>query len=447
MTKRSNKYGKLRVCVGRYWTILSDKVFIQIEYLTNARVSRKSARLKKTWEKKLMNKLHSDPNYHLHFGDSPLKKSQQKRLSDFLQQLATESVHFLGYPCSCDFDYSPLYPFFGLPLNNVGDPYLDNRYHLNSHQYEREVIAFFTELLQVKDDEAWGYVTNGGTEGNMYGIYLAREIYPKALLYYSEATHYSVPKILRMVRARSVMIKAQENGEIDYLDLAETLRVHRDIPAIIFANIGTTMTGAIDDLDKINHILKDLVISQYYIHCDAALSGMILPFVNKPPAFDFSADIDSISISGHKMIGSPIPCGLVLAKKAHVDRISRAVEYIGTFDTTVTGSRNAITPLFLWYAINCKGRAGFAKTCQHCLSTADYAIKRFAQIGVKAWRNPNSITVVFPRQAESVLEKWQIATQKEWSHLITTPHVTTHHIDQFVDDIDQQNQRTKRGEV
>ena len=156
----------------------------------------------------------------------------------------------------------------------------------------------------------------------MYGIYLAREIYPDALLYYSEATHYSVPKILRMLHARNIMVKSQSNGEIDYQDLAETIRIHRDIPAIIFANIGTTMTGAVDNLDKIKLIIKDLAITQFYIHCDAALGGMILPFVDKPQPFDFSADIDSISISGHKMIGSPIPCGLALAKKTHVDRIS-----------------------------------------------------------------------------------------------------------------------------
>ncbi|KAF3977128.1 MAG: histidine decarboxylase [Methylococcales symbiont of Iophon sp. n. MRB-2018] len=375
--------------------------------------------------------------HRLHFSTSSLKKKEQNRLSDFLQFLSKETNHFLGYPISREFDYSPLYPFLNIPLNNVGDPFLDSRYHANTHQYEREVIAFFSTLLHAKKNAVWGYVTNGGTEGNMYGIYLAREIHPDGLLYYSEATHYSVPKILRMVHARSIMIKSQPNGEMDYQDLAATLRIHADVPAIIFANIGTTMTGAIDDIRKINKIIKDLRIKKYYIHCDAALSGMILPFVNNPPDFDFASGIDSISISGHKMIGSPIPCGLVLAKKTHVDRIARAVEYIGTLDTTVTGSRNGITPLFLWYAIHCKGKEGFTKICQHCFSIADYAIKRFAEINIKAWRNPHSITVVFPKQSEDVLDKWQIATQKEYAHIVAMPHVSLHQIDQFIDDLNQ----------
>ena len=377
-----------------------------------------------------------DFGYH-----SPLKKNLQKQLSVFFQQLTTEAKRFLGYPCSRNFDYSPLYPFLSLPLNNVGDPNLNSRYHLNTHQYEREVITFFKQLLHAKNNEVWGYVTNGGTEGNMYGIYLAREIHPDGILYYSEATHYSVPKILRMVHAKSIMIKSLENGEMDYHDLAETIKIHRDVPPIIFANIGTTMTGAIDNLETIKKIIKELAIPQHYIHCDAALGGMILPFINNPPAFDFSAGIDSISISGHKMIGSPIPSGLVLAKKTYVDRIAHAVEYIGTLDTTVTGSRNAITPLFLWYAIHSKGKSGFSQICQHCLHTADYAIKQFKTIGIKAWRNPNSITVVFPKQAEHILEKWQIATQKEFAHIITMPHVDTELIDQLIYDLNQEQRQ------
>ena len=174
-------------------------------------------------------------------GSHPLKPDLQQRLDDYLQQMKLEADQFLGYPCSREFDYTPLYPFMDFPLNNVGDPFVPSAYHLNTHDYECEVIRFFTDLTHGAQDQTWGYVTNGGTEGNMYGIYLAREIYPEGLVYFSEATHYSVPKILRMVRARNIMIKSGRDGEMDYQDLAETIRIHRDVPPIIFANIGTTV--------------------------------------------------------------------------------------------------------------------------------------------------------------------------------------------------------------
>ena len=43
-------------------------------------------------------------------------------------------------------------------------------------------------------------------------------------------------------------------------------RIHRDVPPIIFANIGTTMTEAVDDIQRIKGILKKLAVPQYYIH-------------------------------------------------------------------------------------------------------------------------------------------------------------------------------------
>lgn len=368
-------------------------------------------------------------------GMMPLPPEQRQRLENLLAMVAKDADHFVGYPCTSQFDYSPLYPFLAYPMNNVGDPFVASRYHLNSHEFEREVIQFFAELTHADPNNVWGYVTNGGTEGNLYGIYLAREIYPDGLVYYSEATHYSVPKILRLVKARHIMIKSQANGEIDYHDLAETLRIHRDVPPIIFANIGTTMTGAVDDLDKIKEILRDNAISRSYIHCDAALGGMILPFVDDPQPFDFAAGIDSLAISGHKMVGSPIPCGIALAKKTHVDRIARAIEYINTFDTTITGSRNAITPLFLWYAIHSRGMENFRQTIRQCLETADYAAARFNEAGIAAWRNRNSITVVFPRGPEAVMNNWQIASQGRIGHLITMPHVQRRHVDAFLADL------------
>ena len=134
--------------------------------------------------------------------------------------------------------------------------------------------------------------------------------------------------------------RSQDNGEIDYDDLYETIRINRDVPAIMMANIGTTMKGAIDDVGKIRDILNDLAVTRSYLHADAALSGMILPFVDDPQPYGF----DSVSVSGHKMVGSPLPCGVALTRREYVSRIARAIEYVGVLDTTLTGSRNALTP-------------------------------------------------------------------------------------------------------
>jgi histidine decarboxylase len=376
----------------------------------------------------------------------PLPPADRARLDAHLGRLSRLRETFVGYPCNQDFDYSELFPFLGYVVNNIGDPFGGQSHvQLNTHELEREVVHEFARFTRAPAEGTWGYVTNGGTEGNMYGAYLAREIYPDGMVYFSEDTHYSVAKILRVLHQRNIMIKSLPSGEIDYQDLRETLRIHRDVPPIIFANIGTTMKGAIDDIAKIRGILEDLAITRYYIHCDAALSGMILPFVDDPQPFGFDAGAHSISISGHKLIGSPIPCGVVLALKTNVERVARSVEYVGVLDTTLTGSRNAVTPLFMWYALRRAGDSGFRACVQECLERAEYVIETFARHGIESWRNKNSVTVVFPRPSAELIRKWQVAPYRDIAHIITMPHVTREIVDAFVADVAADRERQRAG--
>jgi histidine decarboxylase len=364
-----------------------------------------------------------------------LSAEDQQKLDRFYREIQTEAERFLGYPCNELFDYSPLFRFLQYPLNNVGDPYLPSNYHLNTHHFECEVLEIFRTLTDATKGSTWGYVTNGGTEGNHYGLFLARELLPEGLVYYSQDAHYSIDKILRCLNLRSIMIRSHDDGRMDLDDLRETLRIHRDLPPIVCATIGTTMKGAVDDIAGIKSIFKDLAIHRHYIHADAALGGMILPFIDNPPPWNFKAGIDSIAISGHKMVGSPIPCGVVLAKKSNVERIAQSVEYIGTLDTTLSGSRNALTPLFLWYAFHTVGIEGFKRIIPACLNMADYAITQLNKINRNAWRYPYSNTVVFDRPSPEVTRYWQLACQGNLSHLITMPHVTSAQIDRLVADI------------
>lgn len=359
----------------------------------------------------------------------------RKRLDDLEAFARREVERFVGFPCSGSFDYRELYRFLSYPLNNVGDPFSPSHYRLNTHDFEREVLAEFYDLTHAPADSAWGYVTNGGTEGNMYGLFLARESLPDGLVYYSEDTHYSVAKILRYMRTPGVRVRSHADGRIDLDDLRASIRSHREVPPIVFANVGTTMKGAVDDLEGIHAILGDLEIPRHHIHVDAALLGMLLPFVDRPQPWDFRAGIDSIAISGHKMIGAPMPCGVVIANQAQVDRITRDVDYLGTLDTTLAGSRNAISPLLLWYAFHTASRVAFRRRVEHCLDVADHAVERLNRIGRNAWRNVNSPIVVFDRPSDPVVARWQLAVHDGIAHAIAMPHVTREQIDRLVEDV------------
>ena len=366
---------------------------------------------------------------------SRLSAADQERLRKFYERIRADSSTMAGYPSAMDYDYGELKDLLDYSLNNVGDPFVAGTSKIDSREFECEALEFWAGLMRAPDDDWWGYVTNGGTEGNLYGLYLARERYPKGIVYFSQDTHYSVTKNLHFLNMRNIMIRSQPNGELDYDDLRETLKVNRDAPPIIFANIGTTMTEARDDLGTINEILDELAISNRYIHSDAAMCGGFAPFLEPRPRFDFADGADSIAISGHKFIGSPMPCGIVLARKSHVNRIASAIAYIGNLDTTVTGSRNGHTPMFMWYAIRALGEAGLRERARRCLELAAYAEQAFHEAGVEAWRNPDAITVVFPAVSKGLQRKWQLATARHISHVILMPHHTSDMIDAIVADI------------
>ncbi|ANE53203.1 histidine decarboxylase [Flavisolibacter tropicus] len=366
-----------------------------------------------------------------------MQELYKEQLQLFLNRIKQRSQNFIGYPASVDYDYKELFPFLDYSLNNVGDPFVESNCDMDSKKFEREVLNFFADQFHAPKNNWWGYVTNGGSEGNLYALYLARELYPNGMVYYSESTHYSVQKNIHLLNMDSIVIRTDYKGEMDYDDLKEMIQLQRHRPVIILANIGTTMTEAKDNVPLIKDILKRLAIKSSYIHCDAALAGTYLSLLGQG-SFDFSYGADSIAISGHKFIGSPIPCGVVLVKKSYKDRIGRSIPYIGTLDTTISGSRNGITPLFLWYTIQKLGRQGLLERAENCLTVADYALQLLEEAGINAWRNENALTVVFPQPNEHICKKWQLASENEMSHLICMPGVTKSHIDAFVNDLVQQ---------
>ncbi|KIP17071.1 MULTISPECIES: histidine decarboxylase [Burkholderia] len=370
-----------------------------------------------------------------------LTKIDQNRLDQLFESMNEANNHFLGYPFARDFDYSALWRFLGLTGNNLGDPFQDGYYRVDSREFEREVVRFFASLFNAEADDYWGYVTNGGTEGNIYGLYLARQLYPNAVVYCTPDTHYSVNKGTHLLGMESVSVRSDQYGVMDYDDLLAKSRLNADRPAIVVANIGTTMKEGKDDIARIRETLRESGIRDVYVHCDAALCGPFAPFLDPKPAFDFADGADSITISGHKFIGSPMPCGVIVARKQHVERVSRAIKYIGTVDTTLTGSRNAFTPIVLWYATKQLGREGLRKLMIECQAVAGYAVEQLNAIGVPAWRNAGALTVVFPKAHGSVKTQWQLATD-DVSHLIAMPGTTRQHIDSFAAAIDANRDAT-----
>lgn len=358
-----------------------------------------------------------------------------EELSDFFTKMKRKSKFHAGYPYNLSYDYTPVFKFLELSLNNLGDPFIESNYGINSRKFEQEVLGFFANLYQIPEDDSWGYVTACGTEGNLYGIFVGREVYPDGILYSSQDTHYSVAKAARLFRIEHIVVNSQKTGEMDYVHFENMITKNCNRPAIINLNIGTTMKGAIDNLDIVLDILARNNIQDYYIHCDGALSGMMLPFIADAPQVNFTKPIGSISISGHKFIGSPLPCGVVLTRKVFLEKVETNIEYIGSKDTTILGSRNGHSPLFFWYALKTRGYEGLAKEVDLCVKNAQYLFSLLRQLNYPCMLNDFSNTVVFEKPPEYMVKKWQLATQGDWAHIVVMQNIDRCKIDTFVDEL------------
>ncbi len=365
--------------------------------------------------------------------DSLLRDEDNKQLDELYGRLQQESDFCIGFPWNAKFTYSELYRVLEYPIKNNGDPFCKRLNHLNSQIFERESISIFAGLLEAPKSSHRGYVT-GGTEGNLYGVFYACELLPDGISYCSEK-NYALQRLLRSLGARGKIVRARKDGCIDIDHLNELRTENQHIPAIILANIGTILKGAIDDLSGIHQVLSEISIEKEYIHPDAVLSGMILPFLNMVLPWNFKAGIDRFSIGLHKMMGSPLPCSVVLTDHSRLSRFSSIKEKKSGIKSTIFASRNASSPIFIRYAFWTIGINRFKTRIKKCCATADNAIKKLAEIVLSTWRHRYSTTVVFDIPSESLTSRWLLFASGSTADIIAKPHISGVQIDRFVEDI------------
>mmetsp|Transcript_25482 Transcript_25482/g.87296 ORF Transcript_25482/g.87296 Transcript_25482/m.87296 type:complete len:442 (+) Transcript_25482:196-1521(+) len=378
-------------------------------------------------------------------------------LSKYQTRIAERTELHLGYPYNLEFDFQALGDLQRYSINNLGDPFIESNYGVHSREFEVAVLDWFADLWKIPRTDYWGYITNCGTEGNLHGILTGREALPEGILYTSRESHYSVMKAARMYRMDAVEIGTLESGEIDLVHLLEKLKEGKAAgrPAILNVNIGTTVKGAVDNLDGVLAALKEAGYeeSEFFIHCDGALFGLMIPFLAmkyplNAPCVDFSKPIGSISVSGHKFIGAPVPCGVVMTRLSRIASFSSDIEYLNSRDATIMGSRNGHAALYIWYNLVRKGVRGFAADVEKCIKNARLLKQLLVDEGVKCMLNDLSSTVVFERPKEvAFIRKWQLACEGEVAHVVVMPSVSADKLRNFVEDLKASRARCAEAET
>lgn len=355
-------------------------------------------------------------------------------------RMRTAHENHLGYPYNLNFDPGVPTSLGNYLINNLGDPYAGSHYASEVCELEREAIAWLMQLWQCADpSEYWGSIGASGTEGNLWGIYLGREALPDGVLLHGDEAHYSIPKAARLQRIEAVSVACNAAGEIDLNAFARVLANLNGRPVIVALTCGTTMKGAHDDISGVIEKLDAAGIApeRRYVHVDGALNAMVIPFVPDAPDSirpSFRHAIDSISTSGHKMIGTPMPCGALVCRKAHVERVATAIAYLRSNDTTMMGSRNGHAVLAIWSRLIGHGHEGYGTDVRDCIVRARKLTDRLQSLGVPSMCNPHSLTVVFPQPAEHIVKTFQLACYRGEAHAIVMPNVTDALVDKFIAD-------------
>ena len=363
----------------------------------------------------------------------PISDYAASRLNSLSNGILSSSAHYIGFPNSRILPNLALGEFLKYNINNIGDPFYPNS-GINTCDFEQEVISFWSSALHLDPANAWGYITNGSTEGIMYGITQGRNRYEDAVLIFTEQSHYCLLKIAKLLRLPYRLVPSRSDGTLNPEALTNTLVALGGQPFIINLTVGTTFHGAIEYPQLVLELLEKLHLNEFHIHVDAALYGPMHCWIPEAPLFDFRLPIHTLSFSGHKFLGAPIPCGIVLGFRNRVVPFGGSAEYVNSMDTTLSSSRDGLSSILLWLVIQQIGVKGLTELANESLDAAFLLALRLEELGISAYCHEHSCIVVVPKPNKFLQKRWHLATLGDFAHIVTVPGVTTEMTEQFIEE-------------
>ncbi|AVM46808.1 aminotransferase class V-fold PLP-dependent enzyme [Victivallaceae bacterium BBE-744-WT-12] len=372
-----------------------------------------------------------------------------RRMTETARKLVERQKLQMGYPFDQETNLTGFYEWLletGLcntTLISVGSPYKEAWDMLHVDEFEREVVDFVAGTFGFRGGH-WGVVTNGGTDGNLHGIYFGRktleaksELPP--ILYVSAEAHYSVQKLGDILRIETRIIGVHPTGQMDIEDFRRQLDPTR--PALVAIAVGGTFKGAIDDQRAIDRVLKEVKPPACYRHLDVALFGGYLPWLDDPAARELvdqaAMGFDSLAVSGHKFFALNEPAGVFLCRKEILQHLTKlTVPYLGGIVMpTISCSRSGFDVLKLYWRIMTTGPAGFRAEANHVLAMTAKLLAALAARGVEAHANPWSNTVYFRRPREEVVHRCCMACSGEFSHVVVMQYFDEELVERLADEI------------
>jgi histidine decarboxylase len=201
--------------------------------------------------------------------------------------------------------------------------------------------------------------------------------------------------------------------------------------AIVLATCGTAATGAVDDIVALREAASGA--GAVYVHTDACYGGLVAAHAPSTPNWSFAHGADSVSISAHRVLGLPMPWGIIFSRRDIVVPVTTVCaqgrgEHL---DPSGTG----LSTLLVWAALRRLGRTGLRRHILGTLETAEYAMRKLAEAGAAPRRSPESLTVTLTRPSDRLVSKWHLLCEGDVARIVCLGHVTRAAIDEFAYDL------------
>lgn len=183
-------------------------------------------------------------------------------------------------------------------------------------------IDWLLQIMGITTETGGGVFTSGGSMANLQAIHVARHAHcgdndTNAVIYYSDQTHSSVDRAVRILGFRPDQVRrlpSDENFQLSIADLRTAIRADRAKglnPFCVIANAGTTNTGTVDPLPQLVDLCAD---ENIWLHVDAAYGGASVLSESGKHLLEGVGRADSVTIDPHKWLFQPYEMGCLLVK-------------------------------------------------------------------------------------------------------------------------------------
>lgn len=323
---------------------------------------------------------------------------------------------------------------------------------------EREVLdVIAVDIFKAKPNDFDGYISPGGTEANIQAFWIYRNHFinnfnaklDEITLVASEDTHYSIAKAsnLLMIDWLTIPVNFDDrtiSKDVFKNQLLEAKRNGKNY-FIVIANMGTTMFGAVDDINVMTDVLQENNL-EFKLHIDGAYGGFFYPFSNPDTTINFeNPHVSSITIDAHKMLQAPYGTGIFICRKGLIENVlTKEAEYVEGMDLTICGSRSGANAVAVWMILFTYGGNDWFEKISVLQMRTNWFCKELIALGIEYFRNPfmNIVAIKGVYISDHLAERFDLVPQKhddtnKWYKVILMEHVEIEHLTLLLDELKQ----------